>query len=89
MTRSELESRKEKAIALLNTHSDKYRLLYVDIVNIKEPTQQDLQRIRIKRDMLALEEESIQKQISMITQLEYYLPKEEQSKEEQPAESNE
>lgn len=82
MTKEELAARKEKAIALLNTHSDKYRLLYVDIVNIKEPTQQDLQRIRVKRDMLTLEEESIQKQISMINQLEYYLSKEEQPTEE-------
>lgn len=81
MTLEELETRKEKAINLLNTHADKYRLLYADIVKITDPTDDDLATIRRKRDLLQLENESIHNQICMLNELEYYIKESEKTSE--------
>lgn len=65
----ELKVRKQRAVALLVTHSDKYRLLYVDIVNVKNPTEEDIKTIETKSKMLKLESNAIHTQISMIDEL--------------------
>lgn len=80
-TVEEIKARKEKAVALLNTHADKYRTLYSQIAVVSEPTDEQIEQFQLKRKWLEMESDSIHSQISMLNELQYYAEQEEKASE--------
>ena len=76
MKLEEVAKRKASAVKLLEAHSDKYRLLYVDIVNVAEITDEEIEKIEKKRKMLDLESNAIHTQLSMLNELQYFAEQE-------------
>ena len=68
-TVTELETRKGKALNLLESHADEYRLFYVELINCKDPTPQDIESFKVKRDLLSLKADAIHTQIKYLDEL--------------------
>lgn len=78
-TSEEIKTRKEKAVALLNTHADKYRILYSQIAVVSEPTDEQIEDFTRKRKWLEMESDSIHSQIGALNELQYYAEQEEKT----------
>lgn len=76
-TLEEIRTRRENAIKLLNTHTDKYRTLYATVYGINEPTDDNIALIERKKKMLDFESYTIHRQLDLLSELENCVRKEE------------
>lgn len=79
-TLDDIKTRKENAVKLLNTHTDKYRTLYSQIAVIADPTEEQISSFTKKRKWLEMEADSIHSQLSFIEELQTYAEQEEAAK---------
>lgn len=76
ITLDEIRNRRENAIKLLNTHTDKYRLLYSQIAVISEPSDEQITEFERKWKWLKIESDSIHRQLDLLSELENCVRKE-------------
>lgn len=70
MTLDEVKAKKEKALKLLETHEDEYRVFYAELTKIT--TVEELRNAKVKRDILALKADTIHTEIRYLEELEDY-----------------
>lgn len=76
MTLENLEERKAKALSLLDTHADEYRVFYSKVTGIKELTSEAINQLKLEREQLSLKADVIHTQIQFIEELiEHISPK--------------
>lgn len=73
VTREEIKTRREKAIALLNTHTDKYRTFYAEVSTTTDSSEEKIAELKRKEKLLQIEKQSIENQLQALNELESYV----------------
>lgn len=73
VTVDEIKTRKEKAISLLNAHTDKYRTFYAEISTNTDTSEEKLAELKRKERFLLIEKTSIENQLTTLNELENYV----------------
>lgn len=70
MTYEEAQAKKEKAVKLLESHEDEYRLFYVELQGIK--TREEVREAELKRKILDMKADAIHTELKFLDELIYY-----------------